>query len=185
MELVENKYLKLFILFPPTSRQFQLISVTSGFTRLIMKTKYVCRGLISLYVNFHNNRTMWSTNLHVKICRWGGVRKKSPRADLGGGRTSFFSPPQGFDPLPTQRVPHFTILRYPYLVTDRKNFLKAPWAIIYTNFEWGAPADLLVETFQKVPKNAFFDLFFKISPALPKKSLFKALGELGKSIWST
>ena len=37
-----------------------------------MKTKYVCRGLIGLYVNFHNNRTMWSTNLHVKICRWGG-----------------------------------------------------------------------------------------------------------------
>ena len=41
-----------------------------------MKTKYVCHGLISLYVNFHNNRTMWSTNLHVKICRWG-KRKKS------------------------------------------------------------------------------------------------------------
>ena len=37
-----------------------------------MKTKYVCRGLISLYVNFYNNRTMWSTNLHEKICRWGG-----------------------------------------------------------------------------------------------------------------
>ena len=44
-----------------------------------METKYVCRGRISLYVNFHNNRTMWSTNLHVKIFRWGGGgRKKSP-----------------------------------------------------------------------------------------------------------
>ena len=42
-----------------------------------MKTKYVCRGLISLYVNFHNNRTMWSTNLHVKICRWGGEGKRA------------------------------------------------------------------------------------------------------------
>ena len=41
-----------------------------------METKYVCRGIISLYVNFHNNRTIWSTNIHVKICRWGG-RKKS------------------------------------------------------------------------------------------------------------
>ena len=41
-----------------------------------MKTKYVCRGRISLYVNFHNNRTMWSTNLHVKICRSRGGRKK-------------------------------------------------------------------------------------------------------------
>ena len=40
-----------------------------------MKTKYVFRALISLYVNFHNNRTMWSINLHVKICRWGGGGK--------------------------------------------------------------------------------------------------------------
>ena len=39
---------------------------------LIMKFKYVYHGLISLYVNFHNNRTMWSTNSLVKICRWGG-----------------------------------------------------------------------------------------------------------------
>ena len=66
----QNILLALFP-FPPTSRQFLLISVTSGFTRLSMKTKYVCRGLIGLYVNFHNNRTMWSTNFHVKICRWG------------------------------------------------------------------------------------------------------------------
>ena len=42
-----------------------------------MKTKYVCRGLISLYVNFHNNRTMWSTNLYVQFCRWG-EREKEP-----------------------------------------------------------------------------------------------------------
>ena len=41
-----------------------------------MKTKYVCRGLISLYVNFHKNRTMWLSNLHVRIRRWG-KRKKS------------------------------------------------------------------------------------------------------------
>ena len=38
-----------------------------------MKTKYVYSGLISLYVNFHYNR---STILHVKICEWG-ERKKS------------------------------------------------------------------------------------------------------------
>ena len=42
-----------------------------------MKTKYVCSGLISLYVNFHNNRTMWSSkftckNLHV------GEKEKEP-----------------------------------------------------------------------------------------------------------
>ena len=41
-----------------------------------MKTKYVCRGLNSLYVYFHNNRMMWSLNLHVKNCRWGGGGKE-------------------------------------------------------------------------------------------------------------
>ena len=41
-----------------------------------MKTKYVCRGLISPYASFHNNRTMWSINLHVKICRWGEKEKE-------------------------------------------------------------------------------------------------------------
>ena len=72
-----QKLVGLFFL-PPTSHELQYISVTSAFTKLNMKTKYVCRGLISLYVSFHNNRTMWSTNLHVKICRWGGGgRKKS------------------------------------------------------------------------------------------------------------
>ena len=54
-----------------------------------MKTKYVCRGLISLYVNFYNNRTMWSTNLYVKTCRWGGGggggrKEKSPRLLFDG-----------------------------------------------------------------------------------------------------
>ena len=62
--------------FPPTSGELQFFSVTSGFTMLIMKTKYVCHGLISLYVNFHNNRTMWSENLLVKICRWGEKGKE-------------------------------------------------------------------------------------------------------------
>ena len=35
---------------PPISHELQYISVTSGFTKLSMKTKNVCRGL-SLYVN--------------------------------------------------------------------------------------------------------------------------------------
>ena len=46
-----------------------------------MKTKYVCRGFISLCVNFHNNRTMWSTNLVTKFSQQNlqvGERKKSP-----------------------------------------------------------------------------------------------------------
>ena len=41
-----------------------------------MRTKYVYRGLISLYVIFRNNWTMWSTNLHAKICKWGGGEGK-------------------------------------------------------------------------------------------------------------
>ena len=62
---------------PPTSHELQYISVTSGFTRLSMKTKYVCRGLISLYINFQNNRTILSTNFYVKNCMWGGKRKRA------------------------------------------------------------------------------------------------------------
>ena len=53
-----------------------------------MKTKYVCRGLISMYVNFCNNRTMWSKNLHVKICRWGGGEGKRAKLD---NRTTFLA----------------------------------------------------------------------------------------------
>ena len=71
-------------LYPPTSPELQYISVTSGFKRMSMETKYVCRGLISLYVSFHNNRTMCSTKLHVRICRvgGGGGRRKKSRALL-------------------------------------------------------------------------------------------------------
>ena len=50
---------------PPASHELQYFSVTSGFMRMSMKTKYVCRGLICLNANFHINRTMWSTFLHV------------------------------------------------------------------------------------------------------------------------
>ena len=50
-----------------------------------MKTKYVCRGLISLYVNLYYNRTMWSTNLHEKNCRWG-EKEKEPKWYLEGER---------------------------------------------------------------------------------------------------
>ena len=44
--------LALFPSPPPTSHELQFFSVTSGFTRLHMKTKYIYRGLISLYVSF-------------------------------------------------------------------------------------------------------------------------------------
>ena len=52
--------------------------------------------------------------------------------------------------------PLCTILRYPFLVTEAKIFLKAPLAPIYFNFEVGS-----VKIFQKVSKTPFFGLFFQ------------------------
>ena len=43
-----------------------------------MKTKYVHHGLVSLHVNFHNNRTIGTVILIKKICRWAWGRKKEP-----------------------------------------------------------------------------------------------------------
>ena len=56
--------------------------------------------------------------------------------------------------------PFCTILRYPFLVTDPKKFLKAP---IFTNFEERAPKkrNSLVKNFQKGTKNAFLACFSK------------------------
>ena len=88
-----------------------------------------------------------------------------PGADLreeGGGRTPFL---QGFDPLPTQRFPLWFFLRNPFLVTDPKIFLKAPWAPIYTKFEGElAPkkCDFFMSKFsKKCPKTAFLTCFLK------------------------
>ena len=47
-----------------------------------MKTKYVCHGLISPPVNFHNNWTKWTVTSNIKICRWGGDGKRAKRASL-------------------------------------------------------------------------------------------------------
>ena len=67
-------FLALF-LFSPTSHKHEFYNVTSGFTRLFMKTKYVCQNLISPYVNFQNNRTMWTKFFLVKFFRWGKTKK--------------------------------------------------------------------------------------------------------------
>ena len=66
----------LFFLFPPTSLKHELYGLTSGFTRLIMKTKYAYYGLISLHANFHDNRTKSTETSNMKICRWGGKEKE-------------------------------------------------------------------------------------------------------------
>ena len=88
------------------------------------------------------------------------------RADLGGGGVgglgadAFSS--QGFDPLPTQRVPFDTFSEIHFWPTDPKIFLKAPLAPICTNFEEERGArvkkkrDFFVKIFQKVTKNGFF-----------------------------
>ena len=41
-----------------------------------MKSKYVCNGLISLHIEFHDNRTKWTENSNIKICRWGETEKE-------------------------------------------------------------------------------------------------------------
>ena len=79
-----------------------------------------------------------------------------------------------------------TILRYSFLVTYPKNFLKASSAPIYTNFEVIARAEktgFLVNIFQKKPKNVFSDYFFKILAEAhkiwPKQGFLSALAKTG------
>ena len=51
---------------PPLLTRAYFFGVTSGFTRLVSKTKYVL-------INYHvNNYLKWTINLLVKTCRWGG-----------------------------------------------------------------------------------------------------------------
>ena len=85
------------------------------------------------------------------------------RGGGGGGRSS----PQGFDPLPTQRVPLWYFLRNSFWPTDPIIFLKAPLAPIYTNYEGErAPKKnacfFLSKFFKKCPKTAFLTVFSKI-----------------------
>ena len=61
---------------PPTSHKHEFYGLTSDFTRLIMKTKYVCHSLISLYVNFHDNRTKVNRNFKYKNLQVGGKEKE-------------------------------------------------------------------------------------------------------------
>ena len=49
--------------------------------------------------------------------------------------------PQGFDPLPTQRVPLLNYFEISILVTEPKIFLKVPLAPIYTYLKGAARAE--------------------------------------------
>ena len=114
--------------------------------------------------------------------------KALPRSSsgFGGGSDGAVADPspQGFDPLPTQRVPLCTILRYPYLVTDPKIFLKAPWAPIYTKFEGGARAEktqFLAKFFQECPKTLFWPVFWKICLRRRKFCQYRVFGVIWES----
>ena len=72
-----DKMFGLFSVPPPTSHKHEFYGLTSGFTRLIMRTKYNCyEFVISLHVSFHENRTKWTVISNWKICRWGGGEEK-------------------------------------------------------------------------------------------------------------
>ena len=78
---------------------------------------------------------------------------------MGGGGAD--ASPQGFDPLPTQRVPFDIFSEIHFWPTDPNIFLKAPSAPIYANFEGErAPKkrNFFVKFFQKVPKNGLADI---------------------------
>ena len=94
---------------------------------------------------------------------------KGGGAGGGGGRFS----PSGIRPPADPKGPPFdTFSEIHFWPTDPKIFLKAPLAPIYTNFEGErAPKKtrFFVEIFQKVPKNGFFDCFFKNLPAVFSK----------------
>ena len=79
-------------------------------------------------------------NLKIR-CR-GGFRG-------GGGRMP--APFSGIRPAADPKGPPCTILRYPFLVTDPKNFPKAP---TYTNFNGGERAKKTQFFGQKFPKSA-------------------------------
>ena len=113
----------------------------------------------------------------------------SSGADLRGGGGEGTPLPSGIQPPADPKGPPFVLFWDTHFWWRTLIFLKASLAPIYTNFEGGARAEKTrffeKKNFQKVPKNAFFGLFFfKILSAAqkfwPKQGLFGAFGELRK-----
>ena len=98
----------------------------------------------------------------------------SSRGGFRGGGGGADAPSSGIRPRADPKGPPFdtfTFSEIHFWPTDPKIFLKAPLAPIYTNFEGErAPKkrDFFVKIFQKLPKNGFFDCFFKNLPAAQK-----------------
>ena len=110
-------------------------------------------------------------------------------ADLGGWGDAFS--PQGFDPLPTKRVPLCTIMRYKFLTDRPYNFSKSALASIYTNFKGGGGAKTRYfwsKFFKKcLNKNACFCLFFFYSKnkRSPNSYIFSPYLPSSFSAWSS
>ena len=83
------------LFFCPTSHDQQFYGVTSGFTRLGLKTKHVCHGLVSPHASFHNNWITRTKILFVKFCRWGD-KEKEPGQDLLSHFFTSIPPPLTF-----------------------------------------------------------------------------------------
>ena len=82
-------------------------------------------------------------------------------------------PSQEFDPLPTQRIPLCTSLRYLYLVTNPKFFNKALLALIYSNFEGERTPKKNAIFWSKLSgKSAFFQNFACGAEKLTKTGSF-------------
>ena len=84
--------------------------------------------------------------------------------------------------------PLCTILRYSFLVTDPKIFLKASSAPILTNFDGKAHAeksDVLVKNSKQCLKTDTLAGFSEFCLRVFQNGLFSALSEIGKSIWLT
>ena len=90
------------------------------------------------------------------------------RGGGGGGRP----PPQGFDPLPTQRVPPLILFQKsvfgrPTLKLFQRR-LRRQYILTLRGSARQKKRDFFVKFFQNVPKNGFFDCFFKNLPAAQK-----------------
>ena len=83
------------------------------------------------FLSFKSNRSGYKSLIEIGSEIFNHINTPHREGFIGGGGPPS---PQGFELLPTQRVPLCTILRYPFLMTNPKIFLKAHWAPIYTNF---------------------------------------------------
>ena len=80
---LNQSILRLALFFPPTSHDNQFYGVTSGFTRLIMKSDYAWPRLICPHANFHKDRTMKTVTLLEKGGRKLQVGRRKGKRALG------------------------------------------------------------------------------------------------------